>query len=328
MSRITGNGNVFYTYKMSLKKHTVTSKEDKLKSILNTLNNNKVSNLSDVGSGFIPYQFKSDTNLDSDFDTENEELKGILVAQHYKKELKKGERFLDLSNYVNSQLQPSRKKSELEKLFDKYNYNQFYQDYIFIPGRQQKLIFPSNPGNKDNVINYELNEYFGDVFEFNVDPITRNITPDVLDWLLWKAKRIDNGFVGLDLIITEIDEYDSSARLNSGKLKVSSNGVEDNPHSMLSMACEGQCYGLGLSLTYDGDRFSFDLLVEGGYVPKWRKIPRYNDNIEINRILIIEKISQEIIPYIYKQYFRNRKEWEILKPQIKDTLRKEVSSLL
>jgi len=146
--------------------------------------------------------------------------------------------------------------------------------------------------------------------------------------MVWKVKKQDNGFVGQFLTINGVEAYDSPARLNDGDHKIIVDGIEENLHAMVAMICDERCKGVKLSITYKGDKFCFGLFPEGSYIPDWSVAPRYNEDKRINKILILKKISIEIIPYIYDQYVKDKSNWDSLRAQIVNDILTEVQSNL
>jgi len=260
--------------------------EKEMGDLVDILTKNKIGNIYEVTKGFIPYQLGSELNTNLNVNIKDSKVKEMLIVKHYERELKRGKKNPEnIQTLLNSPNLSEVEKGMLNTFLSKSFYNTDIQDLIFIPQTEIMVIFPSK--DEDNILKYILNPYFEDVFEFNFDPIVRKITQDVLEWLVWKVKKYDGGFVGQSLQIEEIDTYDSAARLDTGELKVTINGIEDNLHAMLAMAFNEKCKGVKLSVSYESDSFCFSLFPEGGYVPFWSNVPKYDENNHINKILVL-----------------------------------------
>lgn len=320
-----GSRNHFHTYEIEMKdkksfKRGDNAVVDEFTYIVNILKGNLIENLYGNTTGFVPYQFERGYSLDPTVDIEKNKVRDILVVKHYEKKEKPRKKIPEnLKNDYESIVSSSDYSDDLKKwlkniLGDTY-FVTFLQDFIFIPGERMKVIFPAN--DRDNTLTYQLNPYFEDYFEFNLDSKVRKITSDLLEWMVWKVKRHDGGFLSDHLQIEDIEMYDSSAHLNNGELKIELEGIEDNIYAMVSMISDERCKSISITLKYQGDKFKFILFPEGSYIPVWNSmLASYDENNSANRVLILEKISTEIIPQIYGHYLSKRKEWNDLKPQI------------
>lgn len=299
--------------------------EKNLAVLIDTLSKNKIESYFGVPKGFIPYQFEMGSSIDLNASIEDSKINEMLIVRHYEKRLKKGKiNPLGLQSLLDNENLSNTEKEILDKFLTSNFYNIFNQDFIFIPGNDFTVVFPAK--DRDDIIQYVLNPYFEDFFEFNLDPKGRKITQDVLEWLVWKVKRQDNGFVGQFLIMNGIEAYDSPARLNDGDHKIIVDGIEENLHAMVAMICDERCKGVKLSITYKGDKFCFGLFPEGSYNPVWGSVPRYDEDNRINKILVLKKISKEIIPYIHDQYIKDKPNWDSQKVQIVNDILTEVKN--
>lgn len=338
MTRISGNGNIIHTYEVYFrddiieKKGRVIEKNEIFTQLVNILSKNKVRNLSDITKGFVPFQFERGVPINITEPIENSNVRNMLVVTHYEKKKMSKKKMSnnlqkDYEGILNSPDVSEDMKHVLENFFEDSYFLTFVQDFIFIQGDRMTLLFPAN--DRDNVVKYNLNPYFENLFEFNLDPIVRKITQDLLKWLVWKVKRYDDGYLDESLQIEEVQMYDSSAHFNSGELKIKFEGIEDNIYAMLSMASDERCQSLELTVIFLENKFHFVLFPEGGYIPVWKDISlKEDENNNSNRVLILEKISKEIIPHIYKCYQENLEEWNSIKPQIQDEIMGEVKQNL
>lgn len=315
-----GNRNHFHTYEIEIKDKKSFKNGDEFTYIVNILKENLIKNLYSNTAGFVPYQFERGYSLDPTGDIEENKVRDILVVKHYEKKEKPRKKIpdnlkADYETIVSSSDFSDDLKKWLKNILGDTYFITFLQDFIFIPGESIKVIFPA--GDRDNTLTYQLNPYFEDYFEFNLDSKVRKITSDLLEWMVWKVKRYDGGFLSSNLQIEDIEMYDSSAHLNNGELKIELEGIEDNIYAMVSMISDERCKSISITLRYHGDKFKFVLFPEGSYIPVWNSmVASYDENNSANRVLILEKISKEIIPQIYEHYLDKKSEWDTLKPKI------------
>lgn len=300
--------------------------DDEFEEIIEILHENKVKDLFEITEGFVPYQFESHLPINVSVDIKDSKVKEKLVVKYYNREIKKKEFPEGLQNLFDSTELTDDAKKIIQKYLNKDMYNIFLQDYIFVPGETIKVIFPAE--NKNSVLEYQLMRYFNNLFEFDIDIKVRRITQDVLKWLVWKIKKLDNGILGDRILIEEIKMYNSCAHLNEGEMKVSTEKTEGNIYAKVSMVLGQPCKGIEIKLFYQDEEFDFTLFPDGMYSPIW-SLTKYrgHENNRINRILILEKISLEIIPYIYDQYIIDKPNWDLVQDKIADDAQDELSKL-
>lgn len=326
MSQISGSKNLFHTYEMNFRTD-IANVEDEFGEVIKILLKNRIVDLSKVAEGFVPYQFESRLPIDVSKDIIDSKVQEKLVVKYYDRNIKKSKDFPEgLQQLFASSEVPEDTKKLIQKYLNKDVYNIFLQDFIFVPGESIKVIFPAE--DKNNVLEYQLMRYFSDLFEFDIDIKVRKITQDVLKWLVWKIKKYNDGIVGDRLLIEEIKMYNSCAHLNEGEMKVSIEKTESNVFANLSMVLGQPCRGIELKLFYQEEEFCFTLFPDGIYSPVWSLTKfKGNENNRINRILILEKISLEIIPYIYDQYIIDKPNWDLLQDEIAEDAHNDLSKL-
>lgn len=326
MAQISGSKNLFHTYEMSLR-DDITNVDNAFEKLIEILTENKAENLFGVSEGFVPYQFEPRSPINISSDVQNSKVDKKLVVKYYDQNIKRNKDYpTGLQNFFDSPEIPDETKELVQKYLIKDTYKTLFQDYIFVPGESIKLIFPAE--NKDKVLENQLMPHFEDIFEFNIDSIARKITQDVLKWIVWKIKKHDDGVLGEEVLIEEIKMYNSCAHLNEGEMKVSTEKTESNIYANISMVLGQPCKGIEMKLLYQEEEFHFILLPEGIYSPFWGTTKfRGHENNLINRILILEKISLEIIPYIYTNYIKDKPNWDSLKEKVADDAHNELSIL-
>jgi len=326
LSQISGPTNLFHTFEMNFRTD-IAKVDSEFEKLIEILHENKVEDLFAVTEGFVPYQFESHLPIDVSMDIKDSKVKEKLVVKHYEKNIKRSKDFPEgLQNLFDSPEIPTDTKQLIQKYLNKDVYNIFLQDYIFVPGETIKVIFPAE--DKNSVLEHQLMRYFSNLFEFDIDIKARRITQDVLKWLVWKIKKYDNGVLGDRLLIEEVKMYNSCAHLNEGEMKVSTDKTEGNVFANLSMVLGQPCKGIGIKLFYDDEEFNFTLFPDGMYSPVWSLTKfKAHENNRVNRILILEKISLEIIPYIYDQYIKDKSNWDSLQDKISDDAYNELSKL-
>lgn len=326
MPQISGSKNLFHTYEMNFRTD-IAKVDDEFEKIIEILHKNKVANLFEVTEGFVPYQFEPHLPIDVSVDIKNSKVKEKLVVKHYDHSMKKSKNFPEgIQELFDSPEIPDDTKKLIQKYLYKDVYNTLLQDYIFVPGKTIRVIFPAE--DKNRVLEYQLMHYFSNLFEFDIDTKVRRITQDVLKWLVWKIKKYNNGVLGDRLLIEEIKMYHSCAHLNEGEMKVSTDKTEGNIFANLSMVLGQPCKGIEVQLFYEDEEFRFTLFPDGIYSPVWSSTKfKGHENNRINRILILEKISLEIIPYIYDQYITDKPNWDSLQENITDDAYDNLSKL-
>ncbi len=327
MSQITGNNNLFHTYKMDLKddlKRDIST----IDRIIEIVSKNKAKTLNVGAKGFVPYSFEYGEEINLNKDIKESKVRDMLIVKHYEKNKKQRKDPALLLQAVEQPDVSKEIKKQLEKMIETSYYTTYQQDIIFIPRKEITVIFPAN--NRDDVLKWQLNPYFESFFEFNLDPINRKITQDVLKWLVWKVKKSDEGKICDSLSISDIYKYDSAAHLTTGRVQIEMEGIDDNNYAKLSMASGEECHAVGLSVVHNGEEFNFKLHTEGSYTPSWSQMNTlaYADNSRANRIIILEKISMEIIPKIYHYYKQDQEKWDSMKDELMDINAHEVKESL
>lgn len=203
----------------------------------------------------------------------------------------------EISDLIKSEDIPPEIKNYIAKMTRK----QILDDFIFVKhGKKLKTIIPKD--DPDKLVKYILIPTLGEEFEITSDTEVQ-ITADMLQWLVWKVKKRQDGDLG-KMRITMVDIYRSIERMGRHRdMTVDRVDVENETFAQLSVGLRDECNEIKLNISYNGRDYPFYLYIGGVFYPIWHEFESMGtENPTLEKIMDVLTISLDIIPHIISEY--------------------------